>query len=80
MTNSIHISKSVCCLTSVLCCHLATDWRFAFTREGKNVPFATAGDCYSAARCPQVRMTSVRDMTGAEFLTATCCIRLINYN
>lgn len=38
----------------------ATDWRFAFTREGSNVPFATAGDCYSAAACPQVRKTGVR--------------------
>lgn len=34
----------------------ATDWQFAFTREGKNVPFGTAGDCYSATRCPQVRV------------------------
>uniref|UniRef100_A0A8P4KDZ9 ADAM metallopeptidase with thrombospondin type 1 motif, 9 n=1 Tax=Dicentrarchus labrax TaxID=13489 RepID=A0A8P4KDZ9_DICLA len=32
---------------------ITTDWQFAFTREGKSVPFATAGDCYSAARCPQ---------------------------
>ncbi|XP_068172035.1 A disintegrin and metalloproteinase with thrombospondin motifs 9-like [Antennarius striatus] len=32
---------------------ITTDWKFAFTHEGKSVPFATAGDCYSAARCPQ---------------------------
>ncbi|XP_077790786.1 A disintegrin and metalloproteinase with thrombospondin motifs 20 isoform X1 [Podarcis muralis] len=30
-----------------------TDFRFAHTILGKPVPFATAGDCYSAARCPQ---------------------------
>uniref|UniRef100_A0A803TLW5 ADAM metallopeptidase with thrombospondin type 1 motif 20 n=1 Tax=Anolis carolinensis TaxID=28377 RepID=A0A803TLW5_ANOCA len=30
-----------------------TDFRFAQTIFGKPVPFATAGDCYSAARCPQ---------------------------
>ena len=41
-----------------LSCYLATDWQFAFTREGKRVPFATAGDCYSAAHCPQVRTTT----------------------
>lgn len=33
---------------------LATDLLFAQTVFGKAVPFATAGDCYSAARCPQV--------------------------
>ncbi|ELK08453.1 A disintegrin and metalloproteinase with thrombospondin motif 20 [Pteropus alecto] len=32
---------------------LATDLLFAKTIFGKAVPFATAGDCYSAARCPQ---------------------------
>ncbi|XP_073078437.1 A disintegrin and metalloproteinase with thrombospondin motifs 20 isoform X4 [Manis javanica] len=30
-----------------------TDLLFAQTRSGRAVPFATAGDCYSAARCPQ---------------------------
>ncbi|XP_075407973.1 A disintegrin and metalloproteinase with thrombospondin motifs 20 [Tenrec ecaudatus] len=30
-----------------------TDFLFAKTVLGKAVPFATAGDCYSAARCPQ---------------------------
>lgn len=33
----------------------ATDLQFARTNEGHPVPFATAGDCYSAAKCPQVR-------------------------
>lgn len=32
----------------------ATDLQFARTSEGHPVPFATAGDCYSAAKCPQV--------------------------
>ncbi|XP_043933862.1 A disintegrin and metalloproteinase with thrombospondin motifs 9 [Protopterus annectens] len=32
---------------------ITTDLHFAHTREGWSVPFATAGDCYSAARCPQ---------------------------
>ncbi|XP_077194718.1 A disintegrin and metalloproteinase with thrombospondin motifs 20 isoform X4 [Paroedura picta] len=30
-----------------------TDFRYAHTILGKPVPFATAGDCYSAAKCPQ---------------------------
>uniref|UniRef100_G1NB35 ADAM metallopeptidase with thrombospondin type 1 motif 20 n=1 Tax=Meleagris gallopavo TaxID=9103 RepID=G1NB35_MELGA len=30
-----------------------TDFLFAQTILGRAVPFATAGDCYSAARCPQ---------------------------
>ena len=41
----------------ILFCPLATDWLFASTHEGQRVPFATAGDCFSAARCPQVRTT-----------------------
>lgn len=32
----------------------ATDLQFARTSDGHPVPFATAGDCYSAAKCPQV--------------------------
>lgn len=35
----------------------ATDLLFSKTLFGKAVPFATAGDCYSAARCPQVLHT-----------------------
>lgn len=38
----------------VILCFLATDFLFARTILGRAVPFATAGDCYSAARCPQV--------------------------
>ncbi|XP_062931617.1 A disintegrin and metalloproteinase with thrombospondin motifs 20 isoform X2 [Cynocephalus volans] len=30
-----------------------TDLLFSQTKFGRGVPFATAGDCYSAARCPQ---------------------------
>lgn len=33
---------------------VATDLLFARTILGRAVPFATAGDCYSAAKCPQV--------------------------
>ncbi|XP_072571069.1 A disintegrin and metalloproteinase with thrombospondin motifs 9 isoform X2 [Paramormyrops kingsleyae] len=32
---------------------ITTDWQFSLTQEGHQVPFATAGDCYSAAQCPQ---------------------------
>lgn len=49
------LSSLACCLVTALSCYLATDLQFAFTHEGKSVPFATAGDCYSAAGCPQVR-------------------------
>lgn len=45
---------SVSLLKSFIYCILATDLLFAQTIFGKAVPFATAGDCYSAARCPQV--------------------------
>ncbi|XP_060095443.1 A disintegrin and metalloproteinase with thrombospondin motifs 9 isoform X1 [Heteronotia binoei] len=32
---------------------ITTDLQFAQTLNGRPVPFATAGDCYSAAKCPQ---------------------------
>ncbi|KAM4734787.1 A disintegrin and metalloproteinase with thrombospondin motifs 20 isoform 2-T2 [Anableps anableps] len=32
---------------------MITDLQFSQTLHGRPVPFATAGDCYSAARCPQ---------------------------
>ncbi|KAH0616618.1 hypothetical protein JD844_027871 [Phrynosoma platyrhinos] len=53
-----------------------TDFRFAQTILGKPVPFATAGDCYSAARCPQVLMTlkymeDVEDSVGNVFRMET---------
>ncbi|XP_061689162.1 LOW QUALITY PROTEIN: A disintegrin and metalloproteinase with thrombospondin motifs 9-like [Syngnathoides biaculeatus] len=32
---------------------ITTDWQFALTPEGSRVPFGTAGDCYSASKCPQ---------------------------
>ncbi|KAM4588255.1 A disintegrin and metalloproteinase with thrombospondin motifs 9 isoform 1-T1 [Odontesthes bonariensis] len=47
---------------------LTTDWQFAFTREGKSVPFATAGDCYSAASCPQGRFRI--NLSGTGFKVA----------
>lgn len=37
-----------------LCCLPVTDLQFSQTLLGRPVPFATAGDCYSAAKCPQV--------------------------
>ena len=36
---------------------ITTDLEFARTSEGHPVPFATAGDCYSAAKCPQGRFS-----------------------
>lgn len=37
-----------------LCCLIVTDLQFSHTLLGRPVPFASAGDCYSAAKCPQV--------------------------
>uniref|UniRef100_A0AAQ4QNA1 ADAM metallopeptidase with thrombospondin type 1 motif, 9 n=1 Tax=Gasterosteus aculeatus aculeatus TaxID=481459 RepID=A0AAQ4QNA1_GASAC len=47
---------------------ITTDWRFAVTVEGKSVPFATAGDCYSAAPCPQGRFRI--NLSGTGFKVA----------
>uniref|UniRef100_A0A671UMU0 ADAM metallopeptidase with thrombospondin type 1 motif 9 n=1 Tax=Sparus aurata TaxID=8175 RepID=A0A671UMU0_SPAAU len=58
---------------------ITTDWQFAFTREGKNVPFATAGDCYSAARCPQGRFRINLSGTGFKVAEDTSWISQGNY-
>lgn len=56
---NLHVRSSMGASQGPLFCfRSATDWRFAITREGSNVPFATAGDCYSAVACPQVRKTT----------------------
>lgn len=46
----LHIMTLHLCLI----CSPVTDLQFSQTLLGRPVPFATAGDCYSAAKCPQV--------------------------
>ncbi|XP_053298458.1 A disintegrin and metalloproteinase with thrombospondin motifs 9 [Pleuronectes platessa] len=58
---------------------ITTDWKFAFTREGKRVPFATAGDCYSAARCPQGQFRINLSGTGLKVADDTSWISQGNY-
>uniref|UniRef100_A0A8B9M4M2 ADAM metallopeptidase with thrombospondin type 1 motif 9 n=1 Tax=Accipiter nisus TaxID=211598 RepID=A0A8B9M4M2_9AVES len=49
---------------------ITTDLQFAQTHDGRPVPYATAGDCYSAAKCPQGRFSIDLYGTGLS-LTAT---------
>ncbi|XP_058855652.1 A disintegrin and metalloproteinase with thrombospondin motifs 9-like [Acipenser ruthenus] len=58
---------------------ITTDWQFAHTREGHHVPFATAGDCYSAARCPQGRFSINLSGTGLQVAEETKWISQGNY-
>ncbi|MBN3308697.1 ATS9 metalloproteinase, partial [Amia calva] len=58
---------------------ITTDWQFAFTHEGHHVPFATAGDCYSAARCPQGRFSVNLAGTGFQIAEETKWISQGNY-
>uniref|UniRef100_H3D0N5 ADAM metallopeptidase with thrombospondin type 1 motif, 9 n=1 Tax=Tetraodon nigroviridis TaxID=99883 RepID=H3D0N5_TETNG len=58
---------------------ITTDWRFAFTREGSNVPFATAGDCYSATACPQGRFRINLSGTGLRVAEAASWVSQGNY-
>uniref|UniRef100_A0AAQ5Y9S1 ADAM metallopeptidase with thrombospondin type 1 motif, 9 n=1 Tax=Amphiprion ocellaris TaxID=80972 RepID=A0AAQ5Y9S1_AMPOC len=58
---------------------ITTDWNFAVTREGKSVPFATAGDCYSAARCPQGRFRLNLSGTGFKVAEDTSWVSQGNY-
>ncbi|XP_054631701.1 A disintegrin and metalloproteinase with thrombospondin motifs 20-like isoform X1 [Dunckerocampus dactyliophorus] len=50
---------------------LTTDLRFSHTPVGRPVPFATAGDCYSAAKCPQGQFSINLIGTGLRVAEAT---------
>ncbi|XP_016299075.1 A disintegrin and metalloproteinase with thrombospondin motifs 9-like [Sinocyclocheilus anshuiensis] len=58
---------------------ITTDWKFAFIHEGHRVPFAMAGDCYSAARCPQGRFRINLSGTGFKVTESTRWISQGNY-
>ncbi|XP_068107864.1 uncharacterized protein [Hyperolius riggenbachi] len=50
---------------------ITTDLQFANTTEGRPVPFATAGDCYIAAKCPQSTSPAPRnDSTSCKKVSA----------
>ncbi|KAJ7407992.1 hypothetical protein WISP_123543 [Willisornis vidua] len=56
-----------------------TDFLFAQTILGRAVPFATAGDCYSAARCPQGQFSINLAGTGLRLSSAVRWIAQGNY-
>eukprot|EP00062_Callorhinchus_milii_P009908 gi/632954349/ref/XP_007892911.1/ PREDICTED: A disintegrin and metalloproteinase with thrombospondin motifs 20 [Callorhinchus milii] len=58
---------------------LTTDLRFAQTIHGRAVPFAVAGDCYSAAKCPQGQFSINLSGTGLKISQATKWIAQGNY-
>ncbi|XP_071199090.1 A disintegrin and metalloproteinase with thrombospondin motifs 20-like [Salvelinus alpinus] len=50
---------------------MTTDLKFSETLFGRPVPFATAGDCYSAAKCPQGQFSINLIGTGLKVAEAT---------
>lgn len=58
---------------------LTTDWQFSFTQEGQQVPFATAGDCYSASHCPQGQFQVNLSGTGFKVADEAAWITHGNY-
>uniref|UniRef100_A0A8C8RHX3 ADAM metallopeptidase with thrombospondin type 1 motif 20 n=1 Tax=Pelusios castaneus TaxID=367368 RepID=A0A8C8RHX3_9SAUR len=56
-----------------------TDLLFAQTILGRPVPFATAGDCYSAARCPQGQFSINLTGTGLKLSNTARWIAQGNY-
>ncbi|CAL8261026.1 unnamed protein product [Merluccius merluccius] len=50
---------------------MTTDLQFSHTPLGRPVPFATAGDCYSAAKCPQGQFSINLTGTGLVVAEAT---------
>ncbi|XP_032893735.1 A disintegrin and metalloproteinase with thrombospondin motifs 20 isoform X2 [Amblyraja radiata] len=58
---------------------IITDLYFAQTVRGRAVPFATAGDCYSASRCPQGQFSINLSGTGLKIAEASKWIAQGNY-
>ncbi|XP_043835694.1 A disintegrin and metalloproteinase with thrombospondin motifs 9 isoform X2 [Dromiciops gliroides] len=58
---------------------ITTDLQFARTHDGRPVPFATAGDCYSAAKCPQGRFSINLYGTGLSLTEASRWVSQGNY-
>ncbi|XP_035886888.1 A disintegrin and metalloproteinase with thrombospondin motifs 9 isoform X5 [Phyllostomus discolor] len=58
---------------------ITTDLQFARTSEGHPVPFATAGDCYSASKCPQGRFSINLYGTGLSLTESARWISQGNY-
>ncbi|XP_060695933.1 A disintegrin and metalloproteinase with thrombospondin motifs 20-like isoform X1 [Hemiscyllium ocellatum] len=58
---------------------IITDLHFAQTVHGRSVPFATAGDCYSAAKCPQGQFSINLSGTGLKISEASKWIAQGNY-
>ncbi|XP_025025937.1 A disintegrin and metalloproteinase with thrombospondin motifs 9 isoform X3 [Python bivittatus] len=58
---------------------ITTDLQFAQTLDGRPVPFATAGDCYSAAKCPQGRFSINLSGTGLSVMQTSKWLSQGNY-
>uniref|UniRef100_A0AAR2JAB6 Peptidase M12B domain-containing protein n=1 Tax=Pygocentrus nattereri TaxID=42514 RepID=A0AAR2JAB6_PYGNA len=58
---------------------ITTDVQFSQTLLGHPVPFATAGDCYSAARCPQGQFSINLTGTGLKVAESTKWVSHGNY-
>ncbi|KAJ6668225.1 hypothetical protein lerEdw1_015602 [Lerista edwardsae] len=58
---------------------ITTDLQFAQTLDGRPVPFATAGDCYSAAKCPQGRFSINLSGTGLSVAQTSKWLSQGNY-
>uniref|UniRef100_A0A673I6B9 A disintegrin and metalloproteinase with thrombospondin motifs 20-like n=1 Tax=Sinocyclocheilus rhinocerous TaxID=307959 RepID=A0A673I6B9_9TELE len=64
---------------SHLICVSATDVKFSQTLLGRSVPFASAGDCYSAAKCPQGQFSINLGGTGLKVAESTKWVSQGNY-
>nr|XP_055048355.1 A disintegrin and metalloproteinase with thrombospondin motifs 20 [Misgurnus anguillicaudatus] len=58
---------------------ITTDVRFSETLFGRSVPFASAGDCYSAAKCPQGQFSINLAGTGLKVAGSTKWVSQGNY-
>ncbi|KAL2299932.1 hypothetical protein Nmel_012788, partial [Mimus melanotis] len=58
---------------------ITTDLQFAQTHDGRPVPYATAGDCYSAAKCPQGRFSIDLYGTGLSLMGTAKWLSQGNY-
>ncbi|XP_073687371.1 A disintegrin and metalloproteinase with thrombospondin motifs 20 [Garra rufa] len=58
---------------------ITTDVKFSQTLFGRSIPFASAGDCYSAAKCPQGQFSINLSGTGLKVAESTKWVSQGNY-
>ena len=66
--SQLDLTLTNCCFD---CTISVTDLTFSTSMNGKHIPFGSAGDCYSAAECPQGQFRINLSGTGLAVVSNT---------